>query len=137
MNKRIFGTVILCVLLLLLAGAALFSGNPEIHAAQFVRAHQGELEEAYQTGVVPAGIGYQVYNLWDGEHPMMEFILSARGSTYYGCYYSPDGVPLPFQNVDVDLAPTGQTEWTWKADGDNHGVTTQITDGWYYFEASF
>ena len=68
---------------------------------------------------------------------MTEFIIMNIGSTYYGCYYSKDDVPLPFQNVDVELVQINDNKWVWQAQGDNKGSTSKIMKNWYYFEASF
>lgn len=116
---------------------SIFLLKPENRVKRFVSVHREELEEAYQTGFVPARIGYKTYNIWDGEHPMMEFILCTRWGTYCGCYYSPDDVPLSFQNTGIELTPAGDGEWAWQEEGDNHGTTRKIMDKWYYFEASF
>jgi len=80
--------------------------------------------------------GYECVNTWEGEHTMVEFLITARGDTYYGCYYSPDDVPLAFQNTDAKLTQCGHDSWKWSADGDNAGKTIKIMDHWYYFEAS-
>ena len=73
-----------------------------------------------------------------GGHPIGEFCFGPsilHGRQYYGCYYSPDDVPRGFQNVEVTLVPDGENRWTWRAEGDNHGMTKKISDKWYYFEA--
>lgn len=81
--------------------------------------------------------------VWHGksEHDMIEFLLAGSGlapsSSYYGCYYSPDDVPLAFQGMDVTLTEEGPGYWTWTESGDNRGATSKIRDRWYYFEASF
>ena len=80
--------------------------------------------------------GYKYANTWEGEHAMVEFLISTRGDTYYGCYYSPDDVPLAFQNTVADLTQCGHDSWKWSAEGDNAGKTMKIMDHWYYFEAS-
>jgi hypothetical protein len=76
-------------------------------------------------------------NTWEGEHSMVEFLVTTRGDTYYGCYYSPDDVPLAFQNTAAELTQCGHDSWKWSAEGDNSGKTMKIMDHWYYFEASF
>ena len=81
--------------------------------------------------------GYKYVNTWEGEHSMVEFLITTRGDTYYGCYYSPDDVPLAFQNTAAELTLCGHDSWKWSADGDNAGKTMKIMDHWYYFEASF
>lgn len=70
---------------------------------------------------------------------MYEFLLGfgIGDKQYWGVYYSPDDVPLSFQNTDVPLSPNGDGIWTWQTEEDNHGTTKKITDKWYYFEASF
>ena len=55
---------------------------------------------------------------------------------YHGFYYSPDDVPLAFQNTAVPLEETADG-WTWRAEGDNRGFTRRLAPGWYYFEAYF
>ena len=50
-------------------------------------------------------------------------------------YYSPDDEPRGFQSVEVTLVPDGENCWTWRAEGDNRGMTKKIQDRWYYFEA--
>ena len=108
----------------------------------FVHSYHKQIEENLNKGNgVPAKdallIGYDSVNYWDGNHPMIEFIMMSYGDTYYGCYYSLDDVPLPFQNVDVKLVQTKDDECTWKEKGDNKGTTSKIMKNWYYFEASF
>ena len=47
----------------------------------------------------------------------------------------PDDEPRGFQSAEVTLVPDGENCWTWRAEGDNHGMTRKIRDKWYYFEA--
>ena len=74
-----------------------------------------------------------------GKHNMVEFMIDEDGvippAQYYGFYYSPDDVPLAFQNVDVTLNEYKENEWEWSEENDNHGITKKITECWYYFEA--
>ena len=79
---------------------------------------------------------WKAVNHWSGRHEMVEYVTGAREDTYYGFYYSPDRVPLAFQNVDVPLV-WEKDRWTWKGEGDNSGFTKQMEAEWYYFEASF
>ena len=118
-------------------GAAVYL-NPELQARAFVALHGDELESSIEAGHgVPAWLGNYDYNSFAREHSMLQITLTARGSTYYGCYYSFDDVPLPFQNADVSLVQDGHEYWEWQAEGDNHGSTERITENWFYFEASF
>ena len=122
--------------LIILLGVLLL--QPELRVRRFVAAHGEEIEENMVAGHgISARIGIKYFNTWEGEHDMTEFILFTMGDTYYGCYYSPDDVPLAFQNTDVELSRDGHDYWVWQADGDNHGATSKIIDHWYYFEASF
>lgn len=129
---------VLALALAALAVLGVYRSLPLPRAERFVAAHGAELEAALEgDGIIPAGIGYKTYNLWGDDGGMAEFILSAWGDTYYGCYWSREGAPFPFQGVDVPLTRTGDSRWTWTAEGDNHGVTWKLSGRWYYFEASF
>lgn len=148
-NKK-WVLVILVVLLAVLAVG--YFGNPLLRVKVFVVLHSEELtqrialanpegrEDLYSPSV-PTGMGIRTFNLWPGTHDMIEFSLFASGfgseTTYYGCYYSFDDVPLAFQNGDVDLVQNGHDYWEWKGEGDNWGATQKLADNWYYFEASF
>ena len=137
-KKRIRTLAVLLLAALLVLGGLCWYLQPEGRARRFVAAHAQELEARLAAGEgVPNYPGLVTFNWWPGEHDMVEFILSALGNTYYGCYYSPDGVPLAFQNTRSELTPDGEAGWTWQAEGDNHGSTRLISGRWYYFEASF
>ena len=115
--------------------------NPQIRTNLFVRIYHEQIEEGLKMHAgVPADdavlFGYKYVNTWEGEHSMVEFLITARGDTYYGCYYSPDDVPLAFQNTQAELTQCGHDSWKWSAEGDNSGKTMKIMDHWYYFEAS-
>lgn len=98
---------------------------------------QREVDACFEGGRDLSWSGNWKYvNLWPGEHDMAEYIVTVLGDTYYGFYYSPDDVPLAFQNTQVLLAPF-EEGWIWTAEGDNHGTTRRITEKWFYFEASF
>lgn len=136
-KKKKWAPVVLIAAIALLCAAVYFS-NPQLRVKTFVSLHKQKLEQGIEANLgVPANIGVDVFNTWSGEHSMTEFILFTWGDTYYGCYYSPDDVPLAFQNTKVKLTQDGHAYWTWKAGGDNHGATSKIADRWYYFEASF
>ena len=116
---------------------------PEQRVSRFVAKNAEVLEESLGTdlsGGYPGGLGIQYYNCWgeDSGHPIGEFCFGPsilHGRQYYGCYYSPDDEPRGFQSVEVTLVPDGENRWTWRAEGDNHGMTRKIRDKWYYFEA--
>ena len=117
--------------------------SPEQRVSRFVAKNAEVLEEslgADLSGGYPGGLGIQYYNCWgeDSGHPIGEFCFGPsllHGRQYYGCYYSPDDVPRGFQSVEVALVPDGENRWTWRAEGDNRGMTKKISDKWYYFEA--
>ena len=126
------------VILLLLC----FLSNPFLRVKTFLFLSHEKLENALLSGNgVPPMMGVKDHDTWEGEHTMEEFLLFASGfgseTTYYGCYYSWDDVPLAFQNLDVPLTQTGHAYWKWQGEGDNWGATQKILDHWYYFKASF
>ena len=132
------------IILWLAALAVLFIwSSPEQKVDRFVAKNAEVLEESLGTdlsGGYPGGLGIQYYNCWgeDSGHPIGEFCFGPsllHGRQYYGCYYSPDDEPRGFQSVEVTLMPDGENCWTWRAEGDNHGMTKKISDKWYYFEA--
>ena len=132
------------IILWLAALAVLFIwSSPEQKVDRFVAKNAEVLEESLGTdlsGGYPGGLGIQYYNCWgeDSGHPIGEFCFGPsilHGRQYYGCYYSPDDEPRGFQSVEVTLVPDGENCWTWRAEGDNHGMTKKISDKWYYFEA--
>ena len=126
----------------ILAVALLAVCNPQIRTNLFVRLYHEQIEEGLRMNSgVPADdvvlFGYKYVNTWEGEHSMVEFLIGTRSGDYYGCYYSPDDVPLAFQNTEAELTQCGHDSWKWSTEGDNHGKTIKIMDHWYYFEASF
>ena len=134
--------IVAAVIGIALLALALCYANPKIRTSLFVYAYHDLIEESLAAGNgVPADdavlFGYKYVNSWDTEHPMTEFVITAWGDTYYGCYYSPDGVPLAFQNTDAELVQDGHDYWEWSGESDNHGATSLILGNWYYFEASF
>ena len=135
---------IVTIILWLAALAVLFIWSlPEQRVSRFVAKNAEVLEESLGTdlsGGYPGGLGIQYYNCWgeDSGHPIGEFCFGPsllHGRQYYGCYYSPDDEPRGFQSVEVTLVPDGENRWTWRAEGDNRGMTKKIQDRWYYFEA--
>ena len=132
-------TVFLC---LLLVSAFSIYTIPQLRVSLFVNTYHDLIETGLDAGNgVPADdtviFGYKAVNSWEGIHPMTEFMIMSWGNTYYGCYYSPDDVPLVFQNTDIELISKGNYCWKWSADGDNHGETSKIMDCWYFFKTSF
>lgn len=125
------------LVLIVAAVAFLYSASPRLQAQVFVALHGSRIQQSLSSGGgIPAHTGAKAFNTWEGEHNMTEFILDYRGSCYYGCYYSPDDVPLAFQNTRTSLTQDEAGNCTWESFG-NYGKTTRIKQGWYYFEAHF
>ena len=119
---------------------ALSQFTPEKRVDRYVASHLAELQAAMDDyflrgqplsydGAIPA------VNHWPGQHPMVEYILFT-GPGYYGFYFSPDDIPLAFQNAHISLEETS-TGWQWQGEGDDHGSTRRLSPHWYYFEAYF
>lgn len=133
--------IIAIIIVLIVALGSVYS-IPKLRVSLFVHSYHELIEEALAAGNgVPADdavlLGYDYVNSWEGAHPMTEFVIMTYGDTYYGCYYSPDDVPLAFQNTDVEVTQDGHDYWEWEAEGDNHGSTSKIMEQWYFFKASF
>ena len=133
-------------------GSPLLPGSLERRYAREVSAHQEELldfsQKCLETRAVPedqslpefirevqlAGQGRQ-----NPEDLFVEFSCDGWGlvpsSSYYGFYYSPQG-PRAFQGVEEELTPQ-DGGYAWQAEGDNHGFTREIGQGFYYYEAHF
>ena len=136
MKKKMVYTAIPLIMLVLIFGA--WFSTPEHEAIRFVEKNSADFSEIVESELtIPTIFNGQEVDVWNGEHPMYEFTLSVWGDTYYGCYYSPDDVPLSFQNCNIALIGDRNGGWTWSAEGDNHGITRKIADKWYYFEAAF
>ena len=128
-------------LLAVLAGLAAGWCSPERRVARYVTAHRAELQEAmdryFEQGQhLSCGSGILSANDWPGQHPMVEYLLFTGATGYYGFYYSPDDVPLAFQNVPVPLTETADG-WQWQGKGDNRGITRRLSPQWFFFEAHF
>ena len=136
-NRRL---LLLTALLAAIVGLSLYL-TPETRVERYVAAHRETLQadmDAYFLRGEPLRYDapLETVNPWPGEHPMVEYVLPALRPGYYGFYYSLDDVPLAFQNVPVPLEETTDG-WTWRAEGDNHGLTRRLSPHWYYFEAHF
>lgn len=125
------------VLAVVLVFAAVYFAVPQLRVRMFVACYDDTLEHGFETqSGLPANIGIKHSNDWSGEHDMRELILFEYGEKSYGCYYSPDDVPLPFQNMDVELLHDGHYYWKWdeNPNASYSGKTSKIKDKWYYFE---
>ena len=130
-KKKTIKIVVASLVCILIVSAICISTVPKLRTTLFVHLYHELIEDGLTVGNgVPADdavlLGYDMVNSWDGDHTMTEFVIMSWGNTYYGCYYSPDDVPLAFQNTDVELTQDGHDYWEWRADGDNHGSTSKI-----------
>lgn len=137
-NKKI--KIILIIALCFVVFRLHFS--PENRTQRFVHRNHALLEERIDNNQpIPVNIDFLYDNDWSRDHKIYEFTIGTKGlvpsSSYYGCYYSPDDVPVAFQNMDVELTCDEDGVWHWQGDGDNHGFTYKIRDKWYYFQAHF
>lgn len=129
--------IIFCLAIFLIGALCM---NPQFRVRAFVFFNNQKIEDAINSGHgIPGRLGDLTFNTWEGKsgHSMLEFVLMSPGNSYYGCYYSPDDIPLAFQNVNVEFIQCGHDSWRWNDEGDNHGKTRRIKEQWYYFEASF
>jgi len=126
-----------------LLAAVLLSGyfSPRKRIERYVDAHLETLEQDmynyFEKGqYLRYDGGIRSVNHWYSTHHMVEYILFTSGGRYYGFYYSPDDVPLAFQNTPCALQREDEV-WRWYGDGDNRGTTGRIRAQWFWFKASF
>ena len=115
-------------------------------AEWFVIAHRAALEkiaaDCLSGGQTAARYkSVEIEGVFPGEHRIVQFFSSGFGltpsSTYCGFYYSEDGIPAAYQNVDVPLTPAGEDAWRWSDGTDNGGMTRRITEHWFSYRAWF
>ena len=139
--------ILLCALLIpALLLMTVRNGDHPAGIERFVAANQAALEEiaadclrGSQTAARYKGV--EIEGVFPGEHRIVQFFSGGFGlapaSTYCGFYYSEDGVPAAYQNVDVPLTPAGENRWRWSDGTDNGGVTRRITGHWFSYRAWF
>ena len=120
--------------------------NPYAKISRYVNHNERNLRascEFYleQNHVNRADTEIDVMGIYGGEYKIVQFFYSGKGiapaSIYYGFYYSPDDIPVPYCNGNEELEMISEDEWTWKDVGDNGGKIRKIQDNWYYYEAWF
>lgn len=111
----------------------------------YVQNNKSELETYIRDMDTSENMDTAIYNNWDVScYPnsgMVEFLVSTKGfgasSTYYGFYYSPQNIPMGYQEQNVELLKN-ETGWQWsEPNSDNQYYTEKITDNWYWFEMDF
>lgn len=142
-------TIIIALLLLVLSVPIIYSTffTPYKRIERFVNDLGGKLNhgcEFYleQGYVNPSGgKPVDVMGIYGDTNKIVQFYYSGFGmgsaTKYYGYYYSPNDVPVPYCNDDYVLMETSAEEWTWNGDGDNGGIIKKIRNNVYYYEAWF
>ena len=132
--------IVLAGIVSFLLAVLLWQLTPEQRVARYISAHREDLEaraDAYFAGEASFSYPGDLFaaNTWPGEHSMAEYILFSHGATWYGCYYSPDDVPLAFQNAAVPLTQTADG-WAWGGKSNYLGETSRLAPNWYFFQVS-
>ena len=145
LNKK---QILVSAVIVGIIGFAIWYANPERRIFTMVKRNLSEYELAAEqmlNGEVPA-YGIDVSGVRDvkvslGEHKSVNFFVTGFGlvpsSVYYGFYYSPEDLPMMYMDETAKLTEQEENVWKWQGVGDNDGVIKKITDGWYYYEASF
>ena len=120
--------------------------NPYAKISRFVNHNEGNLRASYefyleQKHVNKADTEIDVMGIYGGEHNIVQFFYSGKGiapsGVYYGFYYSPDDIPVPYCNGNEELKMVSEDEWTWEEVGDNGGRIRKIRENWYYYESHY
>lgn len=138
-HKKALILFLLFVCLLIVAGLA---NSPSKRTIRYFNRHRAILEDdilkTLETGQATSKLNI-TFNYWDGEYPIIEYIVVNRGivpaSEYYGFFYSFDNEPVSFQNSNLPLTQISEIEWIWNGKGDNHGTVRRLDTNWFYFEA--
>lgn len=134
------------LLLVCLAVLWMWSRSSQAGIRRFVLSHRAELEEIAADCLNRAETterykGVKVEGVYPGEHPIVQFYTGGWGlapsTAYWGFYYSERGLPAAYQNVDLELTPVSENEWTWSDGTDNGGVTRRIDEHWFSYRAWF
>lgn len=139
-GRKLVGIGILLVCLLAGAVGVFAWQNPKASVVRYVRAHQEDLQqfagELLQDPPLDRRASYKGWTV-DVYTEMVQFDTSAWGKNYRGFYYSPQDVPLGFQDTDMEFVPRDKG-WYWEeADGNNRMYTEKITNQWYWFDMHF
>ena len=143
MKKRIFLLLLVAVFCVMIFKSQF---DPYARISRYVNHNEGNLRascEFYleQKHVNKADTEIDVMGIYGGEHKIVQFFYSGKGiapaGVYYGFYYSPDDIPVPYCNGNEELKMVSEDEWTWEDIGDNGGRIRKTRDNWYYYEAWF
>lgn len=138
-KKRITLGILLVCFLAGAAGMVMFQ-NPKTSAIRYVRANQAALQQFSEKLLQDPPVNRRTsYNGWtaDAYTEMVQFHTSSQGKNYQGFYYSPQNIPLGFQEADMEFIPQ-ENGWYWEeSDGNNRMYTEKITDHWYWYDMHF
>ena len=99
--------------------------NPKRKTLNYFQSNKATLIRDIEENEMPTCSLDLPFNDWQGEHPIMEYIVNRQGivpfSKYHGFFYSYDGEPVAFQNAKIDLVSISETKWKWHGKGDNQG----------------
>ena len=140
--------VIVLLLLVISVPVVLFaSSTPYKRIERYVNSLGGKLEQTCEFYLEQGYVNQSgdetvdVMGIYGDTNKIVQFNYSGFGmgsaTTYYGFYYSPSDVPVPYCNDDYALTETTAEKWTWNGDGDNGGKIQKIRDHVYYYEAWF
>ena len=136
--------ILLITVLLSICFVVYFQNTPEKRTVRYFNNHKTALEEDAKKTIEyghPVNMLNITADYWRGEHSIVEYTVISKGivsaSTYYGFFYSADDVPVSFQNSGCAMNPVSDSKWTWKSNGDNHGLVRRLAPHWFFFEASF
>ncbi|HIY03666.1 MAG TPA: hypothetical protein H9733_01710 [Candidatus Anaerotignum merdipullorum] len=121
------------------------NSNSKSAIINYVQNNKSELETYVQDISADEKTYTDIYNNWNVSYyqnsGVVEFLVSTGGlgssSKYYGFYYSPQNIPMGYQEQNVKLLEN-ETGWQWSdPNGDNQYYTEKIADNWYWFEMDF
>lgn len=145
MKKHIKFISIILIIVLITVTYGIIS-NPQRRIKNFVSKNYlelGNIADQYLNGEISTKTykGIKIEQVFTGTNNIVQFYYSGSGlapaSVYYGFYYSPNDIPVAYQNMEYTLSGISANEWEWSGEGDNGGRTVRIMVNWYYYEAWF
>ena len=144
-DRRVLKAALAAIIAALIFGSCRYN-NAERRIRRTVLNHQDELTEIAVNTLSGSKEDYKgilnegIFESEDG-YRIVQFYVTGFGlvpsASYEGFYYSPDDIPVSYQNAGYDLEQTAEDTWEWSDDTDNGGITKRITENWYYYKAWF
>ena len=139
--------IILVIVCLMITGYILHSHHSVSKSTitSYVQNNKSDLEQYVKEIGTDSTSITDVYNHWNVSYypisGMVEFLVSTSGfgssGKYSGFYYSPEDIPMGYQEQPLDLQEHA-SGWQWnEPNGDNHYDTERIAANWYWFEMTF